>query len=297
MKQLDRELKPHLAVLAANLFFGINFSAVQHITNGFIQPFGLNLIRVAVSVILFWFLLIPFPGTPGIKKEHLPRLFLCAITGVVINQLLFIKGLSMTLSIHASLLILVTPIFISLVAAWIEKETLSIYKVAGLSLGIGGAILLVVGKESRGSGSNIFLGNLFIIINAISYAFYFALVKPLMKVYKPIHIIRWVFTLGLPFMVFFGWEQFSAIEWGVFSWKEWAATGLIVFGATFFAYLFNIYGISRLGAGITGSYIYTQPVFATIIAILFLGETLSIYKMIAAVLIISGVWLVGRKKG
>jgi len=51
-----------------------------------------------------------------------------------------------------------------------------------------------------------------------------------------------------------------------------------------------------LGAGITGSYIYFQPVFATLIAILFLNETLTPGKAIAAGLIFVGVYLSRRKK-
>lgn len=295
-KNLRRDLQPHLAVLAANLFFGINFSAVQHITRGFLPPFGLNLVRVGTSVILFWLLLLVYPSRAGIRKEHIPRFLLCALTGVVINQLLFIKGLSMTLSIHAALLILVTPIFISFVAAWLDKEKITPLKAIGLGLGVGGAILLVTGKDPSGKATNIWLGNILIIINAISYAFYFALVKPLMKEYRPTHVLRWVFTMGLPFMFFFGWNELQAVNWQLFSTREWMALALIVLGATFFAYLFNLYGISKLGAGITGTYIYTQPVFATLIAIIFLGETLTLTKIAAALLIFTGVWLVGRKR-
>lgn len=294
-KNLKRDLQPHLAVLAANLLFGINFSAVQHITHGYIQPFALNLIRVGICVILFWLLLFIYPAKAGIKKEHLPRFLLCAITGVVINQLLFIKGLSLTLSIHAALLILITPIFISFVAAWLDKESLSNWKLAGLALGISGAVLLVAGKDRSGKAENMLLGNILVIINAISYSFYFALVKPLMKEYRPTHVLRWVFTLGLPFMAFFGWSQFQTIHWENFGQLEWMALALIVLGATFFAYLFNLYGINTLGAGVTGSYIYTQPVFAAIIAVIFLGESLTFNKVIAAALIISGVWLVNRR--
>lgn len=293
---MKRDLQPHLAVLAANLFFGINFSAVQHITRGFIPAFGLNLVRVSISVILFWILLVIYPSKAGIRKEHIPRFLLCALTGVVINQLLFIKGLSMTLSIHAALLILVTPIFISFVAAWLDKEAITTWKVFGLSLGIAGAILLVTGKDPSGKATNIWLGNILIIINAISYAFYFALVKPLMQEYRPTHVLRWVFTMGLPFMFFFGWNELQRVQWDQFALKEWMALTLIVLGATFFAYLFNLYGISKLGAGITGTYIYTQPVFATFIAVIFLGEKLTITKIAAALLIFTGVWLVGRKK-
>ena len=221
---------------------------------------------------------------------------LCSLTGVVINQLLFIKGLSLTLSMHGSLLMLVTPVFITFAAAWLVKEPLSVYKFAGLALGIGGAIMLVTLKENHGTGRNIFLGNLFIIINAVSYAFYFVLVKPLMVAYHPFHVIRWIFTIGLIFVLPIGWFEFSYILWEVFTPMDYAALGFVVLGATFLAYLFNLYGISKLGASVAGAYIYTQPVFATLIAVFILNEALTVYKIIAASLIVGGVLLVTRKQ-
>src|SRR6476620_3438882 len=177
--------KAHVAVLLTNIFVGAIFSAVQYIVKRGVPPFGLNVIRVGASSILFWMLLFFVPQRKWIKREHFPRFLLCAVTGVVINQMLFIKGLTLTLSIHASLLILVTPIFITFIAAWLGRESINVFKLIGLILGIAGSIILVLQKEVAGSGTNIVLGNILIILNAISYAFYFVLVKPLMKIYHP----------------------------------------------------------------------------------------------------------------
>ena len=289
--------KAHAAVLAANLIFGINFSTVQFITKKYVGPFGLNVLRVSVSTLLLWALILFAKTRAGIQQKHIGRFLLCAITGIVINQTLFIKGLSMTLSIHAALLILVTPIFITIVAAWIGAEALSTLKVIGLLAGISGAALLAIHKEGSGDATAVFWGDIFIILNAISYAFYFVLVKPLMKVYDPVHVVRWVFTFGMLFTVPIGWNEFTQIDWGSFTSSAYAGLAFIVIGATFFAYLFNLYGIHHLGAGITGTYIYTQPVFAAVIAILFLDEHFTVYKIIAAALIGSGVYMVSRTSG
>ena len=286
--------KAHVAVLLTNIFFGANFSAVQYIAKRGVPPFGLNLIRVGVSSTLFWLLLFIFPQKKWIRKEHIPRFLLCSITGVVINQMLFIKGLTLTLSIHASLLILVTPIFIIFIAAWLGHEAINIFKLLGLILGISGSIILVLQKESTGNGNNILLGNILIILNAISYAFYFVLVKPLMKEYHPFEVIRWIFTIGFVFMLIFGWNEFVSIPWNNFTVADYLVLSTIVFLATFLAYLFNLYGITHLGASITGAYIYTQPIFAGLMAVFVMHEQLTMQKIIAATLIVCGVLLVNK---
>jgi drug/metabolite transporter (DMT)-like permease len=288
--------KAHLAVLSANIFFGTNISTVQYITKKWVHPFGLNVIRVGVSSLLIWSMIFFTSTKAGIRKEHYFRFFLCAVTGVVINQAMFIKGVSMTLGIHASLLILVTPLFITLAAAWFGKEVLTILKIAGLVSGIAGAVILALSRDhTTADNTNILLGDIFIIINAISYALYFVLVKPLMIAYNPIHVLRWVFTIGLIMTIPIGWNEFSAIPWNEFSLKEITILAFIVLGGTFVGYVFNLYGIHHLGASVAGSYIYTQPVFATLIAVLVLHESFTLQKIIAAAFIAGGVLMVGMK--
>jgi drug/metabolite transporter (DMT)-like permease len=286
--------KAHAAVLLANLFFGINFSSVKHITHGHIGPFGLNVIRVGVTSLLLWIPAFFSNKRKGIHKKDIIRFMACALTGILINQSFFIKGLSMTLSIHASLLILITPVFISIGAVWSGSEPMSAFKAGGLAAAVSGAVMLSTHQTSDSSATSIFWGDIFIIINAVSYSFYFAWVQPLMRTYEPLHVIRWIFTFGLLFTLPVGWDQFAQINWTQFTWVEYTQTSFIVIGATFLAYLFNLYGIHHIGPSLTGTYIYTQPVFATIIAISFLGENFGWYQLAATFLIISGVLLVSR---
>lgn len=279
-----------------NIFFAINLSAVKHLTNNnLVQAFGLNVVRVGVSVLLFWVLYLLKPVNIKIDKADRMRLFLCAVFGIAINQLFFIKGLSLTYPIHAALLLLITPILIVIIAAWILKERLGILKITGLALGISGALVLVLAKDNTGNADNVLLGNLFIIINAISYTIYFIIVKPLMVKYNPIVILRWVFTIGLVLVLPFGWVEFTQIPWQLYTAVDFTSMCLIVITGTFLAYLFNLYGIKILGPSVAGFYIYTQPVFAALIAMFFLHEHLALYKILAAVLIFSGVYLANKQ--
>jgi drug/metabolite transporter (DMT)-like permease len=116
-----------------------------------------------------------------------------------------------------------------------------------------------------------------------------------MKEYNPIVILRTIFTLGFIMMVPFCWSQFIAIQWHTFTYTAYFALGSVIVAGTFLAYLFNIYGIKILGASVSGSYIYLQPLFAAVIAIAFRGEHLGLYKIIAAILIFTGVYFVNKQ--
>lgn len=293
---MTTKTKAHLALVATNIFFAINFTTVKYlISGGFIKPFGLNLIRVAVTAFLLWVLYFFNSNKTRIKKKDYKRFLLCALTGIAINQLAFIKGLSLTYSIHASLLLLITPILITFIAAWVLKERLTNNKLWGLALGIAGAMVLILAKDRSGNPGNVLIGDLLIILNAVFYTLYFVLVKPLMLEYNPVAVLRNVFTVGLFMILPFCWVEFTQISWASYSAREYLNLGLIVVPGTFLAYLFNIYGIKNLGASVAGNYIYTQPFFAAGLAIGFLGEDLSAYKILAGILIFSGVYIANKQ--
>jgi drug/metabolite transporter (DMT)-like permease len=287
--------KGHLAVLMTNIFFASNYSVIKIIAPKFVGPYALNVLRVAISLLLFWTVWLFGSTTAGIRRKDVPRFLLCALTGIAINQMLFIKGLTLTSTIHASLLILVTPIAVTVFALWVLKEQFTILKAAGLALGIGGAVFLVLQKEAVNHASDYLLGDILVIINAISYSVYFILVKPLMKNYSPLHVIRWIFTIGFFMILPFGWSETTVIQWENFQWYHYLCLASITITGTFLAYYFNVYGIQKIGASMTGSYIYTQPFFVAAIAIIFLGEVLTWQKILAAVLILAGVFLVSYK--
>jgi drug/metabolite transporter (DMT)-like permease len=293
---MTRNTKAHAAVLGANFIFGSNYAVVKYITPSFLHPFALNVVRILVSLGLFWLLFLFKPGKVKILKKDIPRFIVCALTGVVINQIFFIKGVSLTTSIHSALLSLATPIFITIIAAWLLREGFTLLKFSGLVLGIGGAAMLVLLKDSSHTGNNILLGDIMVLINAISYSFYLVLVRPLMKTYSGIQVLRWLFTFGSLVILPFGMPEFLATDWSAFAIPHWIALGFIAIGATFLAYLLNVYGISIIGSSATGAYIYTQPVFAAVIAIVFAGEHFSLVKLIAAILIFTGVYLANFKR-
>ncbi|MGI9191356.1 MAG: DMT family transporter, partial [Chitinophagaceae bacterium] len=246
--------------------------------------------------LLFW--LSYFIGKPfreSIAKPDRIRLVLCALFGVAANQLLFFKGLSLTSPIHASLMMLLTPVLVILISVTLVKEKLSGLNYLGLLLGISGAALLIILSKKDAVASNPWLGDFFVLLNAASYAIYLVIVKPLMHKYRPVVVIRWVFLLGTLMVLPFGLNDFLSISWASFSWQHVAAVAFIVIGVTFFTYLWNIYALGILSSSIAGAYIYLQPVFAALIAVFMLNEAATWTKLFSACLIFLGVYFVSRR--
>jgi drug/metabolite transporter (DMT)-like permease len=292
---LTQRIKAHLGLLATNLFFAINISAIKYLTvQSFAAPYGLNVVRSAVCVFLFWLVFLINNDKGKINRKDILRLIGCALSALAANQMLFIKGVSLTFPIHASLLLLITPILITFIAAWVLKEAITYYKLLGLLLGITGACILILSGESALKGNNILLGDLLIITSTILYTIYFILVKPLMQKYSTMDVMRWVFTFGLFMILPLGWNEFAAIPWKQYQFNEYALLFMIVVPGTFLAYIFNAYGIKKLSASTAGAYIYLQPVFAVIIATLFLKESLQAYKIIAGLIIFTGVYFANK---
>lgn len=114
--------------------------------------------------------------------------------------------------------------------------------------------------------------------------------------YRPIIVIRWVFFFGFLFVLPFGLPPFLNIHWEQFIWTDYLAVAFIVICVTFFTYLWNIYALRHLSPATAGAYIYLQPIFAAIVSILVIGEELTWVKLLATLLIFTGVFLVNFVK-
>ena len=77
----NKNIIAHTALLLTNIFFAINLSAAKHLTSlQLAKPFGLNVVRVGVSVMLFWLLFILKPVAVKIEKQDRMRLVWCGLT-------------------------------------------------------------------------------------------------------------------------------------------------------------------------------------------------------------------------
>jgi drug/metabolite transporter (DMT)-like permease len=290
---MNRVVKAHLALLGVNVIYGANYSIAKSIIGHDIQPYALVLLRAAFSMILFWITSFFLPKEK-IDRKDLIKLLLLGVFGVALNQLFFIKGLYESKPINASIIMILNPIFVIILEILFLREKLPPIRLAGIVSGtIGAALLLLFGKEI-----SVHRGDIMILINCISWAIYLVMVKPLMIKYKTVTVVRWVFAFGALYVLPFGWPELQKFDVHAVSFNVWLCIAYVIVASTYFAYFLNTYALAELSPSIASTYIYLQPLIAAGIAISMGLDNIDTRKVLSAVFIIFGIYLVGlsRKK-
>lgn len=297
--------KRNFALIGAtlvSLIYGVTFTIAKDVMPLFVQPYGFILIRVGGSVLLFWIvwllLIMQNPkANEKIDKADFSRIILAAFFGVALNMLTFFKGLSYTSPISAAVIMVTTPMIVLILSAVILKEKMHKQKVLGIVLGLfGTAFLIIYGNKAIKNATNASLGNLLVFINAVSYGFYLILVKKLMNKYNAFTFVKWIYLFGFLMVIPFGFNEFQAIDWANIPNQIYWKIGFVIVFSTFFTYLLNLLSMRVLKPTTIAVFIYLQPVFASVFAIGLGKDKLNYVKIIAAIFIFIGVYLVTKRK-
>ena len=288
---MNKILKAHISLLIANLIYALNFTIAKDVMPNFILPSAFILLRVMGALFLFSFSYFIF-FFQKIELKDILRFAICGLFGVAINQLFFFEGLNLTTPINAAIVMTTNPILVMLLSFIIVKEAISFKKILGITLGFIGASTLILSDGAIDLSSNNSTGNLFVFINATSYGLYLVIVKPLLNKYHPFTVLFYVFAFGLLFVLPFGYDDLTNVKWGTIPVNIYLEIIFVVVCTTFIAYLLNSSALKTLTASTVSIYIYLQPILASLFAIFLGADFLDEKKIIASVLIFSGVYLV-----
>ncbi len=293
---MSRKLKlAHLALLGANLIFGVNYVIAKGIMPDYLEPRAIILLRVIGATIIFWIVGAFSPKEKVEKKDFLKFGYL-SLFGVAINQIMFFEGLNLTTPINASIIMVGVPILVLVFSHFFIGDKLTQNKIIGIFIGFVGAAFLILQSGNFSFSSDTFVGNIFVLINASSYGLFLVLVKPLMSKYSPITIMKWVFLFGLVFVTPISLNLVITADYDVIPPNIWVSIGFVILFTTVFAYLLNNYSLKTISPTINSAYIYLQPVIASVVALSFGKDNLSVEEVIAATLIFIGVYFVSFKK-
>jgi len=245
---------------------------------------------------LFWLIHLIIKDKEQVERKDFFKLIICGITGVATNQIFFLAGLNLTSPINASIIVICTPVVVLIFSYFLLKESVSLKKVLGVILGLTGSVILIAGSSKSSFSTASLSGDLLICINVISYSFYLVYAKSLMKKYKPLTVIKWVFLFGLLAGLPFLFKDIWQTDWQSITSNNWLAIAYVVLFGTFGTYLLNIYALKRVNASVVGFYIYFQVIVNTVLAVVLKVDTLDHVKIISCLLIFMAVFLVSGFK-
>ena len=296
--------KRTLALIGAtivSIIYGVTFTIAKDVMPKYVDAYGFILMRVGGSTILFWLVWLFSRMPENVRKERIdradfPRIIWAAFFGVALNMLSFFKGLSLTSPISASVIMVSTPMIVLVLSAIIIKERIRKRMALGIILGLIGTAFLILYGKSIGNATNASLGNFLVFVNATSYGLYLVLVKKLMDKYNAFTFVKWIYLIGFLMVLPFGWGEFEAVNWALMPMDMYWKIGFVVVFSTFLTYLLNLLSMKELKPTTIAVFVYLQPVFATVFAISLGKDELTLVKIVSAILIFTGVYLVTLKK-
>lgn len=292
---MSKQIQVHASLFLVALIYAANFSVAKEVMPEYIGPFGLIMIRVVSAALFFGILSKLLVKEKIVGWSDNVRSILCGLTGIAINQLCFFGGLNLTAPINAALLMIVGPVAVVVFSAILLKERVGWRKVTGIGVACLGAFLLINNSASSSTTGH-WLGDLLIILNAISYGIYLVLVKPLMLKYKAITIVSRIFAVGAVVVIPFGYQQLQTPDYTSFPTFVWLALLFMVLAVTFLTYLLNAWALKFASPSLVGIYMYLQPLLAIFIAVGFGKDVFTLEKGLYALLIFAGVYLVSRAR-
>lgn len=282
-------LKVHGAMFTVALLFTSNY-IISKVGMRELSPLSFAWLRVAGSAVVLW----GVARGETLPREYSRRIAFFAVLGVVINQTMFLSGLAFTTVQVAAILITSIPVFAVGTAVAMGRERASPSRIGGIALAATGALLVVGGEGFQGTGRSL-IGAVMILANCFAYALYLVLSKPVMAHLSARAVVARMFAIGTVLMLPIAAVPLAREKWASISPAAWLALALVILGPTVAAYLMQAWALRHAESSVVASYVYVQPVLATILGAVFLGEHIRPLIVVPAVMIFTGVWLTSRK--
>lgn len=282
--------KAHLAIITANILFGLNYSYSKSVL-GWMSGEALVVARISVSAVMFvvlWLTVV----REKVARRDIGMLVLASIFGVGLNQYLFLKGLEMTSPVDASIIATAGPVLVLLFSAMLGRDRITFLKSLGIGIGATGALIVIFyGGMASFSRGNL-AGNVIVFLSSLSYACYLIVVKDLIAKYSPITIMAWTFGVSGIILAPALTGKLIATDWGAFTPAAWGMLAFVVIGATCISYVCVARSLKGLSPTTASMYTYSQPVIASMFAIMRGQDHLDWIKIAAALLVFTGVFMV-----
>jgi drug/metabolite transporter (DMT)-like permease len=282
------------ALLTVQILFGINYVVSKHLVEIF-PPLLWASFRVVFSCfILFGIAIYSKRPAPKLNKEFLFQAAFFSLLGVIINQGSFIVGIRHTSATNSAVLSTLIPIFTLLFVTVLGKERLTLKRGIGFIFALAG-VLIIRKIEVFSFSDETFLGDSLIILNCLSFGLFLSLSKKFAESYDPIWTTSWLFLFGSIGLTIIAAPDWYAFHWPPLNMNLFLSMAFAILGSTLLAYFLNLWTLGKTHSSSVALFIYLQPVIASVLAWIWLGEIITLRTLFSSGLIFIGMILSIKK--
>jgi drug/metabolite transporter (DMT)-like permease len=214
------------------------------------------------------------------------------VFGVILNQLFYVVGLSLTSVAHAAIIVTLTPVTVLIFAALLKQEHFTLLKALGMTIAASGVLVIQLSKDQASGATP--LGDGFCFLSVLGFAMFTVKSKQFTQRHSGLTAITVAYVGGAialaPVTVWMG-SRFDLARVSAAAWLS--LIYMAVFSAVI-AYLIYYYALTYLPASRVSAVSYLQPVVATLFAVIVLGERISTVLIIGGILVLTGVVITER---
>ena len=291
----NHRLQAHTAVLLANIIFGLGVPVTKLLLDQWVSPMAYMATRCLGAAAIFWLISLFLPREK-VAPRDLTVIILGGLLGIVVSQTLTAWALTFTTPVYFSLIATLTPVATMLCAALFIGEKISVRGIAGVALGVAGAMLMVFIGWQGGSGKNDILGIALTLLSMFTWAVYLIITRKVSARYTAVTQMKWVFLASAIAVLPFSLTdlQSATLYSAATEWSGLAEMAFIVVFATVAGYFAIPFAMRYLKATTVSVYTNLQPIVASLVAISLSQDVLTWDKPVALVMVLLSAWLVTK---
>ena len=285
--------KPHIALLICNIVWAMDYPFYNIVLPRYVHPMAM-VSGSLIATALFSLVPLLLQKAEKVAKADVRKLIGAALLIGVLRKVFIMYGLSMTSPIDGSIIDTIVPLLVLLLSVLLGMDRFTKLKIAGLVLGMAGAVAVVLAGASSSHQHSHLWGNVMILLCACVTSLYMVWFKRLIAKYRITTVLRWLYCVAAVVALPFGLKEIVHTDYAAIAKHALFPTLFVLTVPTYLPNLMLNYALKSVPATVSSIYTYLQPVLAIAISVGMGLDKLHADTVIFALVIFVGVGLVLR---
>jgi drug/metabolite transporter (DMT)-like permease len=259
-----------------------------------ISPLSFGFLRFGTAAVLFYITIKIRKINLKFDKKDYPLLLFLSFLCIPINQFFFLTGIKMTYASHSGIIYSLNPVYAYVAAVLMKNEKFYYSKLIAILLTVAGVFFVFYEGFSKTSGNNILTGDILLLFAVLSFSLYLTIGKKIIDKYGALKVSAFIFVTGsimyIPLFIY----DLPNLTFANLTYKGIIGFIFLSVVVAYLAYFAWYYALKTIKVSKLTTLSNISPLITVLFSIIFLGETVSVYFIIGAVIALIGVFMMHR---